>query len=67
MVRYRYTPTTFDLGKDIDELLRNIWNFNTYSNKEEFVECVVYEEWVVEHLKKNESQNILIPILQFRN
>ena len=52
MVRYRYTPTTFDLGKDIDELLRNIWNFNTYSNKEEFVEYVIYEEWVIEHLKK---------------
>ena len=52
MVRLRYVPNEFDLTKSIDQLLRNIWNFNTHADKERCIDCLVYQEWVVEFLRK---------------
>ena len=52
MVRLRYVPDEFDLIKTVDQLLRNIWNFNTYDDKEQCADCIVYEEWMIDFLKK---------------
>ena len=52
MVRLRYVPNEFDLTKTVDQLLRNIWNFNTHADKEQCVDCIVFEEWVIDFLKK---------------
>ena len=53
MVRLRYSPTDDDLSLKVHQLLRRIWNINTHSDKREHVECVIYEEWALEFLKKN--------------
>ena len=52
MVRLRYFPTADDLSLEVHQLLRRIWNLNTHSDKKEHVECVIYEEWAIEFLKK---------------
>ena len=52
MVRLRYSPTDDDLSLKVHRLLRRIWNINTHSDKREHVECVIYEEWAIEFLKK---------------
>ena len=52
MVRLRYVLDEFDLTKTVDQLLRNIWNFNTHADKEQCVDCIVFEEWVIDFLKK---------------
>ena len=52
MVRLRYSPTDDDLSLKVHQLLRRIWNINTHSDKREHVECVIYEEWAIEFLKK---------------
>ena len=44
MVRLGYVPDEFDLTKTVDQLLRNIWNFNTHADKEQCVNCIVFEE-----------------------
>ena len=48
MVRLRYHPTPLDLRKELAELLSHVWNYNTYSDKHIYVECIVYEEWCIE-------------------
>ena len=52
MVRLRYSPTTDDLSLEVHQLLRRIWNLNTHSDKREHVDCIIYEEWAIEFLKK---------------
>ena len=52
MVRLPYIPNKADLTKTIDQLLRNIWNFNTHVDKEQCVDCIVFEEWAIDFLKK---------------
>ena len=52
MVRLRYVPDDCDLTKTVDQLLRNVWNFNTHVDKEQCVDCIVFEEWVIDFLKK---------------
>ena len=52
MVRLPYIPNEADLTKTIDQLLRNIWNFNTHVDKEQCVDCIVFEEWAIDFLKK---------------
>ena len=52
MVRLRYSPTDNDQSLKVHQLLRCIWNINTHSDKREHVECVIYEEWAIEFLKK---------------
>ena len=44
MVRLRYVPDDCDLTKTVDQLLRNVWNFNTHVDKEQCVDCIVFEE-----------------------
>lgn len=45
MVRLRYDPTPFDLKSSLVQLLKQIWNYNTHSDKHESVDCLVFEEW----------------------
>ena len=52
MVRLRYPPTEDDLNLEVQRLLRRIWNLNTFSDKRELVDCIIYEEWAIESLKK---------------
>ena len=52
MVRLPYIPNEADLTKTIDQLLRNIWNFNNHVDKEQCVDCIVFEEWAIDFLKK---------------
>ena len=52
MVRLRYFPNEFDLKLKVHQLLRNIWNFNTHSDKEKGVDCFIFEEWAIDFLKK---------------
>ena len=52
MVQLRYSPTTDDLSLEVHQLLRRIWNLNTHSDKREHVDCIIYEEWAIEFLKK---------------
>ena len=52
MVRSRCVPDEFDLTKTVDQLLRNIWNFNIHADKEQCVDCIVFEEWAIDFLKK---------------
>ena len=52
MVRLQYSPTDNDLSLKVHWLLRRVWNINTHSDKREHVECVIYEEWAIEFLKK---------------
>ena len=51
MVRLRYEPTPLDLKKELAELLRHVWNYNTHSDKKDYVNCIVYEEWCIEFAK----------------
>ena len=53
VARLRYSPTEDDLNLEVHRLLRRIWNLNTHSNKREHVNCIIYEEWAIEFLKKN--------------
>ena len=53
MVRLRYFPTSYDSSLKVHWLLRRIWKINTYSDKNEHVKCVIYEEWAVEFFKKD--------------
>ena len=53
MVRLRYSRTEDDLNLEVHRLLRHIWNLNSHSNKREHVNCIIYEEWAIEFLKKN--------------
>ena len=52
MVRLRYVPIEFDLKLKVHQLLRNIWNYNIHSDKEKCVDCLIFEEWAVDFLKK---------------
>ena len=52
MVRLRYVPDEFELTLRVDQLLRNIWNFNAHSNKEECVDSLIFQEWAIDFLRK---------------
>ena len=52
MVRLRYASDELDLTLEVDQLLRNIWNFNTHSDKQKCVGCLIFEEWAIDFLKR---------------
>ena len=52
MVRLRYVPNEFDLTLRVDQLLRNIWNFNTHSDKYKHLDCLIFQEWDIDFLIK---------------
>ena len=51
MVRLRYSPADNNLSLKVERLLRRVWNINSHCDKRENVECIIYEEWVIEVLK----------------
>ena len=52
MVRLRYVPDELDLTLEIHQLLRNTWNFDTHSDKQKCVDCLIFEEWAIDFLKR---------------
>ena len=52
MVRLRYVPNELDLTLEVHQLLRNIWNFNTHSDEQKCVDCLIFEEWDIDFLKR---------------
>ena len=52
MVRLRYVPNELDLTLEVHQLLRNIWNFNNHSDKQKCVDCLIFEEWVIDFLER---------------
>ena len=67
MVRLRYSRTEDDLNLEVHRLLRRIWNLNTHSNKREHVNCIIYEEWAIEFLKKNWEDDFIDFEIAIRN
>lgn len=48
MVRLRYEPTPFDLKSSLVQLLKQVWNYNTHSDKHTCIDCLVFEEWCID-------------------
>ena len=51
MVRLRYVPNEFDLTLRVDQVL-NIWNFHTHSDKHKHLDCLIFQEWAIDFLRK---------------
>ena len=48
MVKLRYNPTKYDLELSLAEILKKIcWNFNTHSEKQSRVDCLVFGKWLI--------------------
>ena len=52
MVKYTYTPSPFDFDQQTIALLKQIWNFNTHSDKAICVDCLAREEWCIERVRQ---------------
>ena len=52
MVKYTYDPSTFDVDYALVDLLRQIWNFNTHTDKHDCIGCIAREQWCIEQAKK---------------
>ena len=52
MVKYTYTPSPFDFDQQTIALLKQIWNFNTHSDKAKCVDCLAREEWCIERVRQ---------------
>ena len=48
MVKLRYDPSPYDLKNHLAEILKEIWNYNTHSDKHECLNCLIYEEWCID-------------------
>ena len=59
MVRLGYDPTPFDLKSSLVQLLKQIWNYNTHSDKHESVDCLVFEEWCVDFARTKWEPNFI--------
>ena len=44
MVNLTCTPTPFDLESSLVQLLKQIWTYDTHSDKYECVDCLMFEE-----------------------
>ena len=51
MVKLTYTPTLLDLETSLVQLLKQIWNFNTHTDKHECVDCLVFENWCISYAR----------------
>ena len=47
----RYNPIPYDLKETLVQLLKQIWNFNTHSDKQECADCLAFEEWCIDFAK----------------
>ena len=48
MVKLTYITTLFDLESSlVQQLLKQIWTFNTHSDKHTCVDCLMFEEWCI--------------------
>ena len=59
MVILRYDPTPFDLKSSLVQLLKQIWNYNSHSDKHECVDCLVFEEWCVDFARTKWEPNFI--------
>ena len=51
--------TPFDLKATLIQLLKQIWNFNTRSDKYECVGCLAFEEWCIDFAKTKWEPNFI--------
>ena len=51
--------TPFDLKATLIQLLKQIWNFNTHSDKYECVGCLAFEEWCIDFAKTKWEPNFI--------
>ena len=59
MVKYTYDPSPFDLNYTLVDLLRQIWNFNTHTDKHNCIDCIVREQWCIEQAKKEWEESFI--------
>ena len=48
MVKLRYKPTPFDLKSTLVQHVKQIWNYNSHTDKRTCVDCVIFEEWCID-------------------
>ena len=53
MVKLTYDPTLYDLEYCLVDILRQIWNFNTHSDKLNYIDRIVREQWCINFARKN--------------
>ena len=51
MVNLTYTPTPFDLESSLVQILKQIWTYDTHSDKHECVDCLMFEEWCISYAR----------------
>ena len=51
--------TPFDLKATLIQLLKQIWNFNTHSDKYECVGYLAFEEWCIDFAKTKWEPNFI--------
>lgn len=57
---YNQTKTTsYDVKKELPELLTMIWNLNIHSDKSSLLDCVMYENWCIEFARTKWQPNYI--------
>ena len=51
MVNLTYNRTPFDLESSLVQLLKQIWTYDTHSDKHECVDCLMFEEWCISYAR----------------
>ena len=51
MVNLTYTRTPFDLESSLVQFLKQIWTYDTHSDKHECVDCLMFEEWCISYAR----------------
>ena len=59
MVKLTYDPTPFDLEYCLIDLLRQIWNFNTHSDKHDCIDCIVRQQWCIDFARRKWEANFI--------
>ena len=59
MVKMRNNPTPHDLKATLVQLLKQIWNFNTHSDKYKCADCLAFEEWCIDFAKTKWEPNFI--------
>ena len=44
-------PYSFDLESSLVQLLKQIWTYDTHSDKHECVDCLMFEEWCISYAR----------------
>ena len=52
-------PYPYDLEYCLVDILRQIWNFNTQSDKLNYIDCIVREKWCIDFAGKKWEENFI--------